>query len=131
VTRAPSLRILLAASAAALALALPAAPPAPAASSCHNLTVTQTIRTHLRRAHRKLTNRPFKGPQHGSARYGRCGKTYYGLAYFKEGQFGYQDQPEVFTRTPGKAWRDRGDTGGEPCGSEVPNAMLHVWGFNC
>jgi hypothetical protein len=104
---------------------------ASAASSCKNLSVSKIVRKHLRAAHRKVTSRPFSGPQHGTTRYGRCGATRYGLAHFKDQALGYTDQPEVFTRKSGKQWRDRGDTGGDPCGSEVPKAMLRLWNFHC
>jgi hypothetical protein len=102
--------------------------PAPAASSCKKLTVTDGLRADLKEAHARLTDRPFAGPKR--VRYGRCGTKYYALASFKDKELGYQDQPEHFTRSAGHGWKDRGDTGGDPCGT-APDAMLRAWGIDC
>ena len=111
--------------AAAFLCALPAAA---SAADCKNLKVTDTLKSQLRKAHERLTDRPFSGPK-GRVYYGRCGTRYYALAMFKDAELGYQDQPEQFTRLAGHGWKDRGDTGGPPCDTRVPRALLRIWGF--
>ena len=126
----PRAALLLATAALVVALiaALPAA--SPAQSSCVNLHATKKVKRALRRAHDRLTSRPFTGPQKGSVYYGRCGTTHYALASFKDDQFGYQDQPERFRRRIHHRWKDFGDTGGDGCGAPTPSALLHLWGFD-
>jgi hypothetical protein len=104
--------------------------PAPASGAdCKNLKVTDAVKSDLRDAHARLTDRPFSGPK-GRVYYGRCGTTRYALARFKDKELDYTDQPEYLNRKSGRAWRDRGDTGGDVCGT-APPALLRVWGFAC
>lgn len=123
-----SVAVALSAVALAGLTALPAA--SPAQSSCTNLHATKKVKLALRRAHKRLTSRPFTGPQKGSLYYGRCGTTHYALASFKDATFGYQDQPERFRRRIHHRWKDFGDTGGDACGGPTPRALLHLWGFS-
>jgi hypothetical protein len=113
----------------ALAVALCALPGAASGAECKNLKVTDTLRTDLRKAHERVTDREFSGPK-GRVYHGRCGTTYYALAQFKDAELGYQDQPERFTRRAGHGWKDRGDTGGTVCETGVPRALLRRWGFS-
>jgi hypothetical protein len=116
---------------AALATGLCAAPGGAAAAECKNLKVTASLKTDLREAHERLTDREFSGPK-GRVYYGRCGTTYYALASFKDAELGYTDQPERFSRKAGRSWKDRGDTGGDVCAA-APAALLRRWGLdaNC
>jgi hypothetical protein len=125
----PSLRVLLASAALAVAILVPSGG-AVAGSSCKNLKVTDGLKADLHDAHARLTDRPFTGPK-GRVYYGRCETRYYALASFKDADLGYTDQPEQFTRRAGHPWKDRGDTGGPPCDTRVPRALLKLWGFDC
>src|SRR4051794_2419738 len=112
----PSLRLLIALAALAAALCIPAAD-AGAAAVCQKLPVTKHLKKNLRAAHARLTDRKFSGPK-GRVYYGRCGtKRWYALATFKDVRTGTGDQPEQFLRKPHQRWRDRGDTGGDVCGT--------------
>jgi hypothetical protein len=126
VLRTLSIRVALPCAALAAVCVLPA--PA-AAAECKNLKVTDGLKSDLHDAHERLTDRPFSGPKQRTY-YGRCGTTRYALASFKDKELGFQDQPERFNRRPGHAWRDRGDTGGDVCGT-APRALLRIWGFAC
>jgi hypothetical protein len=131
-----------AAAAAAVALALsPAAAPASSppradgARACvpHVLKATRQLRHKLRAVHLKLLrksggNTDFTGPV-GRVYYGRCGHgTFWAAASLKDSRLGTQDQPEIFNRKPGHAWRDRGDTGGDVA-ARVPAPLARAWGF--
>jgi len=114
---------------AAIAALVVAAPSTAGAAECKNLKVTDGLKADLRGAHERITDRSFSGPK-GRVYYGRCGTKYYALARFKDAELGYQDQPERFTRSAGRSWKDRGDTGGDVCGT-APGALLRTWGFSC
>ena len=114
---------------AVLAVVLCALPGAAGAAECKNLKVTDTLKSDLRKAHERLTDREFSGPK-GRVYHGRCGTRYYALASFKDAELGYQDQPEQLTRLAGHGWKDRGDTGGPVCDTRVPRELLHRWGFS-
>ena len=88
------------------------------------------MRKALKKAHKRLTDRPFTGPVKGSVYYGRCGKTHYALATFKDKGLGTTDQPERFKRRRHHRWKDYGDTGGDGCGAPTPRKLLHIWGFD-
>lgn len=115
---------------ALIVAALCALPGAASAADCKNLKVTDALKADLRKAHDRITDREFSGPK-GRVYHGRCGSRYYALANFKDPELGYQDQPEQFTRLAGHGWKDRGDTGGPPCDTRVPRALLRIWGFDC
>jgi hypothetical protein len=122
--RTPLLAVLVA---LAFVLALPAG--SASAASCKKLKVTSELKAELRKAHERLTDRAFTGPT--KTHYGRCGTRYYALGWMKDAELGYQDQPERFTRLQGGAWKDRGDTGGPPCDTGFPRALLRLWGYDC
>src|SRR3954453_11151797 len=112
------LGVLLTVVALAVAVSLPTESPA---SSCVDLHATKKVRKALKKAHKRLTDRPFTGPRRGSVYYGRCGSTHYALASFKDLRGGgYQDQPERFRRRRHHRWKDFGDTGGDGCGAPTP-----------
>lgn len=96
-----------------------------------NLVATAKVKAALRTAflhnHRRYAPRKVKGPLKGSTFYGRYGQTKYAFASFSIPRFGTQDQPELFKRLPGRAWRDLGDTGGEICKGSVPLPLIRVW----
>jgi hypothetical protein len=115
--------------AAAMVVALLVAPAPAGAAECKNLKVTDEVKTDLREAHARITDREFSGPK-GRVYYGRCGTKRYALARFKDSELGYQDQPEYLTRSAGRNWKDRGDTGGDVCGT-APRALLRIWGLPC
>ena len=109
-----------------------------AAASCRVLrppsslagTLLQLHRTYER--HQPDVHDPkITGPV-GRVRLGTCGAERYALASFDARYNGYyfgtEDQPERFVSAPGGAWRDIGNTGGEPCGS-APAALLEAWGI--
>jgi hypothetical protein len=100
------------------------------ASTCVNLKVTKKIKKALKAAHKRLTSRHFTGPKKGSIYYGRCGRTHYALASFKDKDLSYTDQPERFRRRAHHRWADKGDTGGDACGGPTPVKLLHLWGFS-
>jgi len=119
--------LLLAALALLLAAVLFLTASAPAAT-CSKLPSTAKLRTDLRAAHAKLTDRSFSGPRKSTTYAGRCGTRSYALASFKDRELGFQDQPERFTRRGSGAWKDRGDTGGDVCFT-APKALLRIWGL--
>jgi hypothetical protein len=96
------------------------------AATCSKLSNTVHLRTELRAAHAKLTDRPFSGPRKSQLYVGRCGARSYALASFKDRELGFQDQPERFTRRGSGEWKDRGDTGGDVCFA-APKALLLIW----
>jgi hypothetical protein len=96
------------------------------AATCSKLSNTVHLRTELRAAHAKLTDRPFSGPRKSQLYVGRCGARSYALASFKDRELGFQDQPERFTRRGSGEWKDRGDTGGDVCFA-APKALLRIW----
>jgi hypothetical protein len=106
-------------------LLVPARAPA---AMCSKLANTPQLRAELRAANAKLANRPFAGPRKSQIYVGRCGPRSYALAWFKDRELGFQDQPERFTRRGSSLWRDRGDTGGDVC-SAAPRALLRIWGL--
>ena len=89
--------------------------------------VKKALRSAFLHAHRTDSPRSVKGPLEGTTYYGRYGRTKYAFATFSIPKFRTQDQPELFKRLPGHAWRDLGDTGGEICKREVPLALIEVW----
>jgi hypothetical protein len=127
VSRRGPLGVLLVLVALAVAISLPVSS---SASTCVNLHATKKVRKALKKAHKRLTDRPFTGPRRGSVYYGRCGSTHYALASFKDREGGYQDQPERFRRLKHHRWKDKGDTGGDACGGPTPRKLLHIWGFD-
>ena len=70
-----------------------------------------------------------RGPLKGSTYYGSYGASYYAIATFSRAGVGTQDQPELFSKAPGKQWRDRGDTGGCISSTIIPAPLLRLWGF--
>lgn len=96
-----------------------------------NLVATAKVKAALRTAflhtHKRYTSAQVKGPLKGTTYYGRYGQTKYAFATFSIPRFRTQDQPELFKRLPGRAWRDRGDTGGEICKRDVPLPLIKVW----
>jgi hypothetical protein len=111
--------------------ATPESVPRRSAGGCANARLTDTVRAELLAARRKLDHTA-KGPKPGQSYYGSCGDKIYALASFRNAQLGYQDQPEVFRKVGGGAWRDLGDTGGPPgaCG-RVPRRLMKVWRIRC
>ncbi len=70
-----------------------------------------------------------EGPLPGSVYYALDNSTgtYWALATFSVPPLGSQDQPEVFSKKPGEAWVDLGDSGGSPC--QVPLAVRSAWNY--
>jgi hypothetical protein len=122
------LPVLVALAALTVVLLVPAGA-ASGATTCKRLTPTSDLRADLRKVHSRLTDRPFTGPK--NTKYGRCGTRYYALGWFKDAELGDQDQPERFTRLKGHGWKDLGDTGGPPCDTGFPKALLRAWGYDC
>ncbi len=112
--------------------AAPSTAPAPAGKDgCVNLAATPAVKSTLLGVHRSV-DPTATGPRPGSTYYGRCGSSYYALAFFRNARTGYDDQPEAFKRVSGR-WRDLGDTGGpveDNCG-RVPRSLMAAWGFKC
>jgi hypothetical protein len=119
--------------------ASPGAEAKTAQASCQALQPTRALRRTLRRVHVRTllvgtdVSVRVRGPL-GRVYYGRCGGTRYALASFWHviggTNFGTQDQPERFRRRAGRRWMDRGDTGGQVCGT-FPAPLIAAWGFNC
>ncbi len=121
---------------AALAAPLTVAGTANASSTCTVLTAPPSLAVTLLRLHRTymrhqplVRNPTISGPV-GEVHLGRCGRTQYALADFNAHyngiNFGIQDQPERFAKAAGGAWKDLGNTGGDPCGT-MPTALLKAW----
>ncbi len=129
--RTPSVRVLLALALLTGALFAPTA--SADSATCRARPVSADLKLDLRRAHKKVTDRGFWGPT--KVLLGRCdsdaGTKFYALAWFKDKELGYQDQPERFTRRKGQGWKDLGDTGGPPCDTGFPKALLRAWGYDC
>jgi hypothetical protein len=98
-------------------------------SAAKNLVATPQIKTALRAAflasHPQLVPTSVTGPILGKTYYGSSGSTLYALAVFSLPKTGETDQPEAFMRPSGKAWIDKGETGG--CLNAMPATLLHVW----
>src|SRR5664280_615948 len=120
------------------ALALPLASSSQVSSGgARNLAVTPKIKHQLRVAyvaspvlvaHRgrieaALIRGPIKGPIH----YGRYRARGYAIANFSIPTYGTQYQPEVFSRSIGGRWFDRGESGGMVCSNMVPIPLLNAW----
>jgi len=120
------MRIVLGTLAACVVVGSAAAGTAPVA---RNLVATASVKAQLRAT--LLARIPaeqrskVRGPMPGRTYYGSYGPTRYALAMFSFPRTGTTDQPELFVKPSGKAWQDRGDTGG--CLSRIPAALLHVW----
>ncbi len=138
--RARRLTIVVLVTAAALAVSLARASAQPlgstAASSCRLLTAPSSLGKTLLGLHRAYERRQphvhnptITGPV-GRVKLGICGSERYASAIFDAKYngiyFGPEDQPERFTQKPGQGWRDLGNTGGDPCGSD-PTALLKEW----
>jgi hypothetical protein len=120
------MRPLIAAVLAGLTLAAIAAGGADAAPACHNLRVTNDVRSALKRAHGHAAR---DGPiERGSIYYGSCGGTQYAIAGFSKA---LADQPEKFRRLPGRRWVDQGDGFEAGCDAgaryPIPKALVRLW----
>ena len=108
-------------------------PVARTAVSCRRLRITRRVRRGLLRAFKRARGvRHVRGLDKG-ARYGRCGRLRWAYASFapSRGATGeeavrFQDQPDVFRRRFGRAWRDISDTGGA-CPRVVPRQLRRLW----
>jgi hypothetical protein len=107
-----------------------------AAKSCTVLVAPASLDRTLLTLHRAYMSRQpdvhhpkITGPV-GAVHLGRCGTERYALASFDARYngfyFGIEDQPERFVRLPHHAWKDIGNTGGDPCGS-APTPLLVAW----
>ena len=105
-------------------------------ASCHVLAVPSSLGKTLLGLHRvyerhqpDVHNPTITGPV-GRVDLGACGSERYALAWFDAKynglNFGTEDQPERFIEPAGRAWRDIGNTGGDPCGA-APTALLKSW----
>jgi hypothetical protein len=107
------------------------ATPAGAADGARNLVATPSVKAALRtaflHAHPKLPPAKVAGPLKGRTYYGSYRGREYALAVFSIPRFGTTDQPELFRRPAGGAWRDLGDTGGDVCPPYVPLPLIKVW----
>jgi hypothetical protein len=107
-----------------------------ASSSCTVLAAPSSLGKTFLALHRAyervqpdVHNPVITGPV-GRVRLGVCGGERYAIATFDQKYngvyFGATDQPERFIEPPGHAWRDIGNTGGDPCGT-APTALLKAW----
>jgi hypothetical protein len=96
-----------------------------------NLVVTAKIKAALRTAHLRTLpaadRAATRGPLPRSTYYGSYGSRRYALATFSHPRVGTTDQPELFSKVPGRPWRDHGDTGGCLTKGVLPPALLRVW----
>jgi hypothetical protein len=113
-----------------LAVALPVAANG-ATPVAKNLVATAQVKTALRAAHLRTlpaADRPAtRGPLPKSTYYGSYGSRRYALATFSHPRVGTTDQPELFSKVPGRSWRDHGDTGGCLTLGVLPRALLRLW----
>lgn len=104
-----------------------------ATATPRNLVATAAVKSQLRQAHLKqipiAVRRKVRGPLEGLTYYGSYGSTRYAIATFSMEGLGMQDQPELFSKLPGRPWRDRGDTGGCIPSTRIPAPLLQLWGF--
>jgi hypothetical protein len=118
---------------AALALILAFASPAAADSApiAKNLVATAAVKGALRAAHLRtlpsMDRATTRGPLPRSTYYGSYGGRRYALATFSHPRVGTTDQPELFSKAPGRPWRDHGDTGGCLAQGVIPRALLRLW----
>jgi hypothetical protein len=116
---------------AVLVLFLMAAASTSAAPVPRNLTATPGVKAALKAAHlaslQASQRAGVRGPLKGSTYYGSFGRWRYALATFSHPRVGTTDQPELFSKAPGRGWRDRGDTGGCLSKGIIPRALLRVW----
>ena len=102
-----------------------------AAPIARNLVATPGVKAALRAAHLAVLppaqRAGVRGPLKGTTYYGSVGSWRYALATFSHPGVGTTDQPELFSRAPGRGWRDRGDTGGCLGKGIVPRALLKLW----
>ena len=116
-----------------LAIALPVAANAGSrgAPVARNLVATAEVKAALRAAHLRTlppTNRAAtRGPLAHSTYYGSYGGRRYALATFSHPRVGTTDQPELFSKLPGRPWRDHGDSGGCLTQGVIPPALVRVW----
>ena len=113
---------------AAVALPVAASGAAPIAK---NLVATTGVKAALRAAHLRTLppadRAATRGPLPKSTYYGSYANRRYALATFSHPRVGTTDQPELFSKTPGRPWRDHGDTGGCLTKGILPRALLRVW----
>jgi len=120
------------------ALALPLASSSQVSSGgARNLAVTPKIKHQLRVAyvaspvlvaHRgRIEAALIRGPIKGTIHYGRYRAREYAIADFSIPAYGTLYQPEVFSRTIGGRWFDRGESGGMVCSNMVPIPLLNAW----
>jgi hypothetical protein len=123
--------VLVCAIAAALAGGTLPQSDAATAPVARNLVATPAVKAALRAAHLARVPRAqraaIRGPLRGTTYYGSYGSWRYALATFSHPRVGTTDQPELFSKAPGRAWRDRGDTGGCLSQGIIPRALLRVW----
>jgi hypothetical protein len=109
-----------------VAASAPATAPVP-----QNLVATERVKAALRAAHlaalEPSQRAGVRGPLKGTTYYGSVGRWRYALATFSHPGVGTTDQPELFSKAPGRSWRDRGDTGGCLSKGIIPRALLRVW----
>ncbi len=102
-----------------------------AAPIARNLVATPRVKAALRAAHLALLppsqRAGVRGPLKGTTYYGSFGSGRYALTTFSHPGVGTTDQPELFSKAPGRGWRDRGDTGGCLSQGIIPRALLKVW----
>jgi hypothetical protein len=114
-------------------LVIAAGAPAPVTSTpaAQNLVATARVKAALRAAHLALLQPSqrvgVRGPLKGTTYYGSVGRWHYALATFSHPGVGTTDQPELFSKAPGRRWRDRGDTGGCLSKGIIPRGLLQVW----
>jgi hypothetical protein len=96
-----------------------------------NLVVTAKVKAALRAAHLRTIppadRAKTRGPLRGSTYYGSYGSRLYALATFSHPRVGTTDQPELFSKAPGRPWRDHGDTGGCLTQGIIPPALIRLW----
>jgi hypothetical protein len=96
-----------------------------------NLVATVKVKAALRAAHLRtlrLSDRSAtRGPLPRSTYYGSYGSHRYALATFSHPRVGTTDQPELFSKVPGRPWRDHGDTGGCLTQGIIPPALIRLW----
>jgi hypothetical protein len=96
-----------------------------------NLVATLKVKAALRAAHLRTLppsdRAQTRGPLRGSTYYGSYGNRRYALATFSHPRVGTTDQPELFSKAPGRLWRDHGDTGGCLTQGVIPRALIRLW----
>ena len=115
------------------AFALPLVSSSEPAFNARNLPVTGKIQRQLRAAFVAKHGSSWQkaksilGPKNVATYYGRYRGREYATAVFSVPTSREQGQPEIFSRTIGGHWIDRGESGTQICTNTIPLPLVKLW----